>query len=75
MMPRLHNTGTFHERKAERIAVFEKYVRGWRLITCTACSGSGYYDAAGSPPCSGCDGTGRMRVSPAEFAARAGAAS
>lgn len=26
--------------------------------TCTACSGSGYYDDDGSPPCGSCQGTG-----------------
>jgi hypothetical protein len=25
---------------------------------CAACSGSGYYDADGSPPCGSCNGTG-----------------
>ena len=25
---------------------------------CTACSGSGYYDVDGSPPCGACNGTG-----------------
>lgn len=69
MMPRFFNTGTFRERKAVRIAHFEKYVRGWRLVTCTACSGSGYYDAGGSPACGGCDGTGRIRVAPTKRAA------
>ncbi len=59
---------TFHERKAERTEHFERWVKGWKLVTCTACSGSGYYDHDGSPPCDGCDGTGRERVSPAEYA-------
>lgn len=72
MMPRLSNTGTFHERKAERTAVFEREVRGWRLVTCSACNGSGHYDARNSPACSGCNGTGRARVSPADYAVRAG---
>ncbi len=61
---------TFHERKAERIAYFEKYVKGWRLVKCTACNGSGYYDHDGSPPCSGCDGTGKERVPPNDYRAQ-----
>lgn len=28
-------------------------------LLCTACSGSGYYDVAGSPPCTECGGTGK----------------
>ena len=27
-------------------------------IVCAACSGSGYYDITGSPPCGACGGTG-----------------
>lgn len=50
---------TFLERKAERIAHFEKYVKGWKQKECIACNGSGYYDHTGSLPCSGCDGTGK----------------
>lgn len=52
---------TWHERKRERTISY------WRshkvkLRTCTACSGSGYYDSFGSPACASCDGTGRMRM-------------
>lgn len=32
---------------------------GYKYNTCTACSGSGYYDHNGSPPCSCCDGSGK----------------
>jgi len=46
-------------RKAERTEYYYKYVYGWTLQTCTACSGSGYYDHNGSPPCGACDGTGK----------------
>jgi DnaJ-class molecular chaperone len=28
------------------------------VSVCSACSGSGYYDADGSPPCGSCGGTG-----------------
>lgn len=59
---------TFAERKAERVRYFEKYVRGWKLVTCTACSGSGYYDSHGSPACSCCGGTGKMRTAPSTLA-------
>ena len=49
---------TFAERKAERAEHFEKSVRGWKLVECTACSGSGRYRAG---PCGNCDGTGKTR--------------
>jgi len=52
---------SFHERKAERTKAYFKWVFGWRLQACTACNGSGYYDHDGSPPCGGCDGTGKER--------------
>jgi hypothetical protein len=58
---------TFHERKAERRAYFEKYVKGWKLERCIACNGSGYYDhciRGRTPECSSCDGTGKSRVKP-----------
>ncbi len=57
---------TFHERKAERIAHFEQNVRGWKLKTCTACNGSGYYDDNGSPDCWCCNGTGKTRKPPTQ---------
>ena len=52
---------TFHERKKERTEYYQKYVYGWKLKDCSACSGSGYYDDTGSPKCGGCDGTGKER--------------
>jgi len=58
---------TFAERKADRKAYFEKWVKGWKLVTCTACNGSGHYDNNDSPACGGCDGTGRERVSPDQY--------
>lgn len=30
--------------------------------TCTACNGSGYYDAKDNPPCDACEGTGKASV-------------
>lgn len=54
----------FAERKRLRIQHYEQYVRGWKLRTCTACNGSGHYDAKGSPKCSSCKGTGKERYKP-----------
>ena len=54
----------FRVRKAERRQHFERYVKGWKLKTCTACSGSGRYDHNCSPRCGCCIGTGKMRVAP-----------
>lgn len=54
----------FHARKAERRQHFERYVKGWKLQTCTACSGLGLYDHNRSPRCGCCNGTGKMRVAP-----------
>jgi DnaJ-class molecular chaperone len=53
---------SFHERKAKRAEHYEKYVKGWKLKDCTCCSGSGYYDSNGSPPCGWCEGTGKERA-------------
>lgn len=55
---------TFYERKEERHKHFDKYIKGWRPQTCTACAGSGYYDHNGSPACGGCDGTGVDYIRP-----------
>lgn len=54
----------FHERKKERTEWYMKYVYGWKLRTCVACNGSGYYDHNDSPRCGGCDGTGKERYKP-----------
>jgi DnaJ-class molecular chaperone len=53
-------TETYQDRKAARK---ERYDRehGVKMVTCTACSGSGYYDAGGSPSCGACGGTGKVR--------------
>lgn len=63
---------TWQERKRERSI---KYWRrhGVGEETCTACSGSGYYDHNGSPACGGCEGTGRRRgrLNPEDEAVRA----
>ena len=55
---------TWAERKAERREYFERFVRGWKQVICTACNGSGRYDHNGSPPCSLCKGTGKIKVPP-----------
>ena len=52
----------YRSRKADRTAEFQAK-SGRKLITCTACSGSGIYDHNGSPPCGCCNGTGRVRES------------
>lgn len=54
----------FRERKAARKEYYEKYLKGWKLHTCGACSGSGYYDHNGSPPCGNCEGNGKERCPP-----------
>lgn len=55
----------FQERKQTRKEYYEKSVKGWKLIPCRACDGSGYYhhnddDLNGSPDCGACDGTGKI---------------
>ena len=51
----------FHKRKKQRKEFYEKYLKGWRLKTCVACNGTGYYDSNGSPNCVSCNGTGKVR--------------
>jgi hypothetical protein len=70
----LWGDGDFHDRKAARKAYFEKCVKGWKLIPCGACNGSGKYDNQirrhgkwVQPDCSSCDGTGNERVSPESY--------
>jgi hypothetical protein len=55
---------TFAQRKAERSAYYHRHVYGWKLRTCSACGGSGRYDARNSPKCSSCGGSGRERFKP-----------
>lgn len=38
------------------------------MSDCTSCSGSGYYDADGSPPCGSCNGTGTRQVNAEDLA-------
>lgn len=55
---------TFHKRKKERADYYKRFVHGWKLKDCSACSGSGYYDHNGSPMCGACGGTGKVRFQP-----------
>ena len=48
----------YHKRKQERTEHYNKYVKGWKLSDCTACSGSGYYCGKA---CGACNGTGQER--------------
>jgi len=61
----------FKSRKVARTAYYEKFVKGWKLITCGACNGSGWYDNTDrhgrQPKCGNCEGTGKERVSPEEY--------
>ena len=54
----------FHERKRERTHEYFTFQFRWNETYCSACSGSGYYDDNGSPPCGACDGTGREKQRP-----------
>lgn len=49
----------FRERKQARTEHYFAFVYGWRQRDCCACAGTGYYDNDGSPPCGGCEGTGK----------------
>ena len=54
----------WREDKEARKQYYLKYIYGWKQRPCTACNGSGYYDNDGSPPCGGCDGTGKETYEP-----------
>ena len=63
---------TYHERKQARTEAFTKGVKGWKLIKCGACNGSGYYDSSRhgvTPKCGCCNGTGKEKVSPEQYVA------
>lgn len=55
----------YFERKQKRTEWFFKYVYKNKLVTCTACNGSGYYDNTDqhgrTPECSSCEGTGKTK--------------
>ena len=53
-------TTDFARRKAERVEKFVSIFRK-KMVICSACNGSGYYDVSGSPKCAGCNGTGKVR--------------
>ena len=52
---------TFTERKEQRTKHYMDNVFKKKLKDCPACSGNGYYDNTGSPPCESCNGTGKER--------------
>jgi hypothetical protein len=47
----------FWKDKALRADYFYRFIYGHVKTICGACSGSGYYDNTGSPPCGCCEGT------------------
>lgn len=49
-----------NKKMRQAIALGEKIVDEKQDEPCVACYGSGRYDAAGSPKCSACNGTGRQ---------------
>lgn len=49
------------KKMRQAIALGKKLADKSRDETCPACSGSGRYDAAGSPKCGACNGTGRRQ--------------
>lgn len=56
----------YHKRKIERTENFFKNIYKKKLVDCTACNGSGYYDTTirgEVPKCSSCNGTGKERES------------
>jgi len=59
----------FRERKEERKKYYLKYIYKWKRVKCNSCSGSGYYDNTGSPPCGSCEGTGKESISPEHYKA------
>lgn len=63
----LNDPTGYRREKKRRTEYYWKYVHGWKLIPCGACNGSGHYDNHRAPKCGNCDGTGKERVSPAEY--------
>jgi len=51
---------SYQERKEQRTRRYWQQ-HGKKLVRCSACNGSGYYDHNGSPLCASCNGTGRER--------------
>ena len=56
---------TFKERKQLRTEYYLKYEYKKKLVECSACSGSGWYDSldahGNNVRCSACDGCGKVR--------------
>jgi hypothetical protein len=61
LVVRPHAPDLYVARKRMRQIVYDLLIRDskHRRQVCVACNGSGYYDHNGSPPCGGCDGSGR----------------
>lgn len=53
--------GSYPHKKLWRTIHFYKYYYKNKLVTCTACNGSGCYDSTNSPKCGRCNGTGKER--------------
>lgn len=54
----------YHREKQRRKEHYLKYIHGWKLRQCSACSGSSKYDTNSSPKCKACNGTGKERYKP-----------
>ena len=51
----------YRERKRIRTEWYMKYIYKNKMITCSACSGSGYYDGGyNHPKCGSCQGKGKV---------------
>ena len=54
----------FHQRKKIRTEYYIKHIYKKKLVICTACNGTGYYDTTirgRTPKCSSCDGKGKCK--------------
>lgn len=52
---------TWKQYKKIRRDYYLKYIKGNKLIICSACNGSGQYDDSNNPKCSSCNGKGKIR--------------
>jgi len=51
----------FKARKESRTKLYFSSHYKNKLVLCSSCNGSGYYDHNGSPKCGACEGTGKVR--------------
>ena len=55
----------FHERKKARSEYYFKHIHGKKMIKCSACNGSGYYDEldlnGNHIPCGACHRIGKVK--------------